>query len=216
MTAALSSGSADLPSKRSTSRLCIAGCIVCVGALMWALWPLEAGGIKREAEAISTRALAAAGQPKNAGRIASAPIDLRAFDAQLWKAPPKPPPIAAAPPAPAPAAPPLRLQLVAIIQEQLQTPGALAPAIRRAALFDPDTNRLHSVSSGDTLLRYRVGTISADSLQLSDTNGSTSHTLRMKSGELRPLVPTRSPTAGAPLKNADPASHTAAQHGGVP
>jgi hypothetical protein len=89
-------------------------------------------------------------------RRASLPaLDLAAFRAPLWVAQPPPPP----PPAPAPAPPPLRLQLVAIVQEH---------AVYKAALYDPDQDRLLIVGTGESVAGRMVEQVAAGTVTIRD------------------------------------------------
>lgn len=102
----------------------------------WALWPLRPPPELTQGVAVeeSQAERAAPGSETVA-------LDTTAFAAPLWIAPPPPPP-KPAPPAPPPPPPPLRLQLVGIVVEE----GG-----PRAVLYDPDTDVLHIVASGEAV-----------------------------------------------------------------
>jgi hypothetical protein len=106
------------------------------GAAAWALWPLRPAA-----------ALAAAASPQGpavapAAMTPPAKLDLNAFAAPLWVAPPPPP----APPAPPPPPPPLKLQLVAVVRDagDVGVAGAL-----RALVYDPELDRVLTLGPGD-------------------------------------------------------------------
>jgi len=102
----------------------------------WALWPL------RPPPELTWDSMTDAPQGEGAGQVTETVVlDTTAFAAPLWIAPPPPPP-KPAPPAPPPPPPPLRLQLVGIVVEE----GG-----PRAVLYDPDTDVLHIVASGEAV-----------------------------------------------------------------
>jgi len=96
-------------------------------------------------------------------------LDGRAFATRIWDQPDKPvrPTAAAATRAPKP--PAFKLQLISIIDEGEE---------RQAALYDPETDRLFIVVSGDTVNQHTVTAIEADAIELSD--GSTTNRLTLK------------------------------------
>ncbi len=122
---------------------CAAAVLSCAA---WAFWPLPA----RTIDAAPYEVPPTTDSPRAA-------LDLDAFRAPVW--------IAAAPAVKAPAPPPpppLRLQLLAIVRDG----GAL-----RAALYDPDSDRLFVVSSGETIGGRTVETVTADRVDLKDAFG---------------------------------------------
>ncbi len=97
-------------------------------------------------------------------------LDGRAFATRIWDQPDKPArPTAAAAAIRAPKPPAFRLQLISIIDEGEE---------RQAALYDPETDRLFIVVSGDTVNQHTVTAIDADAIELSD--GSTTNRLTLK------------------------------------
>ncbi len=54
---------------------------------------------------------------------------------------------------------PLRLELIGIIQEH---------GVRKAALYDPDTDRLRIVAGGEKLNEYTIGTVTRSAVTLDD------------------------------------------------
>ncbi len=98
------------------------------------------------------------------------PLDPSAFTAKLWN-PPSPPAEVpekvtvqrTVPPKP------LRLQLVGIIDDG-QT--------LRAAVYDPDTDRLLILASGERVLQHTITSITADAVMLVD--GRVSHRLTLR------------------------------------
>ena len=101
-----------------------------------------------------------------------AALDLAAFRTPIWIAEPPPPaPVAAAPPPPPP--PPLKLQLLAIIRED---------NTHKAAVYDPDTDRLLVVSAGEKLGLRTVEQVDATSLTLRDDTGQRVLALKTEGG----------------------------------
>jgi hypothetical protein len=90
-----------------------------------------------------------------APRPAPAALDIAAYKAPLWivEAPPPPPPPAPPPP------PPLKLQLLAVITEG---------DIQKAAIYDPDTDRLFMVASGETVAGRMVENVDPRGVDLRD------------------------------------------------
>jgi hypothetical protein len=88
-------------------------------------------------------------------------VDRAAFAAKIWNPPPAPP--AAQPPAPASRpAPPPRLQLVGIVRD-VDDAGEIT---LRAALYDPDTDRLHVVACGEMVGGVAVASIDSTGISL--------------------------------------------------
>ena len=96
-------------------------------------------------------------------------IDQSAFVVRLWNPPPPPEArnaLVAGRTAPPPK--PLRLQLIGIIDDGRQL---------RAALYDPETDRLLIVATGDRVKRHTI-TITADAVELAD--GRVTHRLTLR------------------------------------
>ncbi|MBX3378328.1 MAG: hypothetical protein KF678_15135 [Phycisphaeraceae bacterium] len=132
------------------------------GAAVFALWPVKPRTIPAP---VIERA------PEPAKRTLAA-LDLAAFRAPIWVAEPPPP----APPAPVPAPPPpppLKIQLLAIIREA-ETGGY------KAAVYDPDTDKVLIVAAGERLGPRTVEQIDQTSLTLSDNHGK--RVLALKDG----------------------------------
>jgi len=88
-------------------------------------------------------------------------LDLAAFQAPLWIAPPAPP--APAPtPKPEPPPPPLRLQILAIVRNSDDEQGD------RALLYDPDTDKPIWVRGGQVIGSRTVERVSSDSVRIRD------------------------------------------------
>jgi hypothetical protein len=88
-------------------------------------------------------------------------VDLAAFRVPIWVAEPLPPP--PSPPAPAPAPPPpLKLQLLAIISE---AEGY------KAAVYDPDRDRILVVSAGEKLGIRTVEHVDKATMTIRDDTG---------------------------------------------
>jgi hypothetical protein len=82
------------------------------------------------------------------------------------------------------APPPLRLQLIGITRD---APKDGTTAVLRAALYDPDSDRLLLVAAGETLtagrgggtpLQLKIASLTADTIELSD--GTLTRTLTLK------------------------------------
>lgn len=135
----------------------VAGVAIVLLCGMWALWPLP----RAEVEPVRVE------PPEPAGDDAApAPLNLAAFDVDLWHVPPQP--VAAAevtepPPPPAP----LRLQLIGILTETGED-----GARRLAALYDPDADRLHIVAAGESVGSLTVAAVRTGGVELSDARGS--------------------------------------------
>ena len=97
-------------------------------------------------------------------------FDQSAFAVRLWNPPPPPPEarnaLVAGQTAPPPK--PLRLQLIGIIDDGRQL---------RAALYDPETDRLLIVATGDRVKQHTI-TITADAVELAD--GRVTHRLTLR------------------------------------
>jgi hypothetical protein len=133
------------PRRRGVLPVVIAGGAV-VALSIWALRPLPRIDV---------------GEPEPARAVPEQPappqlaLDLAAFRAPLWVAPPPPPPpaptIAAAPP------PPLKLQLVAVLRE---------PEGYRAVLYDPDADKLIFASEGQALGTRTIETVTRSDVKI--------------------------------------------------
>jgi hypothetical protein len=133
-----------------------------LGTGLWALAPLtDPAGLSAPTEGIGLDAAPPAPD-------APVALDLTAFGAPLWLAPPPPPP-KPAPKPPAPPPPPLRLQLVGIVVE---AGGA------KAVLYDPDTDVLHIVAAGAAVGTCAVETVTASAVTLRDGAGVRTLALR--------------------------------------
>lgn len=144
--------------------------ILLTSATAYALWPLGSAAPSAP-ESLPDAAPRAPAKPRA--------LDLAAFRAPLWVAPIPPPP----PPAPPPPPPPLKLQLIAISSDP-------AHATFSATIFDPDSNKLLTLSQGQSIDGRTISRISAGSIDLKDARGT-------RTLALRPDAPA-SPTGGAP------------------
>jgi hypothetical protein len=122
-----------------------------IGCGVWAFAPLEQPRIELPA-------LPAAAPQEAPERR---PIELAAFRAPLWVAPPAPPPPPKQEPAPPPP-PPLKLQLLAIVREA---------ETLKAVLYDPDTDRLLVVAEGEPLGTRRVERVHPTAVDIRDERG---------------------------------------------
>lgn len=124
-------------------------------ATSWAAWPL--------AEAPPIDADLTAPAEVEHGPDEAPPLDRAAFAARIWNPPPAPSPAAAAPAA-VEAGPPPRLRLIGIAHDS----GVDGEPILRAALYDPDTDKLHLVASGEHVGGVTVSAIDGGGVSLDD------------------------------------------------
>jgi hypothetical protein len=148
-------GTSGAGSPRAGSILCA---LVVIAAGVWAFWPL--GAVKIEEPTI------AAALVETPARTALA-LDTAAFRAPLWVTPPAPPtpPVAAAP------APPLKVQLLAVVHEG---------GVYKAVLYDPDSDKLLVLREGESLgvAGRAVEKVTASAVQIKDQSGVRTLALR--------------------------------------
>jgi hypothetical protein len=131
--------------RRSLVTWCI-GALLIAPAAAWSLLPPPIN----PAPALQVAAALPSADAQGTGSL-----DLSAFRARIWV----PTARAAAPkaePTPPPAPAPLRLQLIGILRE---TATESDTTTLRAALYDPDSDKLFIVGAGDTLGSHRVAQI---------------------------------------------------------
>jgi hypothetical protein len=144
----LRSTSDPTPAWRARQRSAIAVAATALAiALAWALRPLPA------LPAIDAGLDAPA--PSDGGDGTAQPLDRAAFAAAIWN-PPAAPELPAVTVERTVPAPPPRLQLIGIVQDT----GDNGAVLLRAALYDPDTDKLHLVASGE-----RVGAVTVASIE---------------------------------------------------
>ncbi len=164
-----------------------AGCVAVVLFAAW--WALAVpSGTLPQAMRASHEAIAG-GEADDAGGIGdgaapAAPLDLAAFRAPLWVAPPAPP----TPPAPTPATPtssapkppppPLKWQLLAIIAEHRNGDAAHAGFTPRAMLYDPETDAVLELAAGDRHAGRSIESITQGSITI--RTGTHTHTLTLE------------------------------------
>jgi hypothetical protein len=93
-------------------------------------------------------------------------LEQSAFAANLWHTPPGPAPVTVAK-APEPPKP-LNVQLIGIINEA---------GVRKAALYDMETDRLVIVSDGDSIRGHTIKSITEKTIELTDGRSSQTLTL---------------------------------------
>ncbi|MGH7132966.1 MAG: hypothetical protein ACREJO_13580 [Phycisphaerales bacterium] len=127
------------------------GGVALVAIAVWAFW----SGVSPAVEVVQLRTTA-----KGSAAAKTSTVDLAAFNAPIWNPTP--------PPKPVPPPPPLRLQLIAISAEVVPN----GPSRFRAAVYDPDTDTLHQVVTGDQLVGRRVTRVAANELEISEGQGT--------------------------------------------
>ncbi len=138
---------------------------------VWAAWPLSPPA---HSELIAAEQEAAALQPRSS--TVPAPLVLDAFRVPIWVTPPSPePPLATVA---TPALPPLRLQLLAITRVGVGTDGtnsaaraSSTPSELRATLYDPDTDRLWIVASGEKIGERTVERVNSNEIEIVGPDG---------------------------------------------
>lgn len=155
------SGSVPQIGRTRVPRMLLAGCAVAVGmCAAWAVWPT----FVQAALVLPQQSAAEGGRPA----ITLAALDLDAFRVPVWVAPTPPP----APEKPAPPLPPLKLQLLAIIREG---------EVYKAALYDPDADKVLVVAAGETLGAGRaVEAVTATAVSVRDAGGRGVRTLALR------------------------------------
>src|SRR5262245_2915336 len=128
--------------RRTTHRALAAAAGGLLLTTAWALWPLPRTTVQPLLPEMNA---------DNELATAAGPLDLSVFDAPVWIVAAAPPPPAPLPPEALPP-PPLRLQLLGIIRNQ--SDGAY-----RAALYDPDADKVFVVASGDPVAGRLVKSI---------------------------------------------------------
>lgn len=145
---------------RVSRRIMLAGLVAAVAVGSWSYWPMphssgEPGVLPAPSPATAPPAVAT--------------LDQAAFRVPIWIAPPLPPaPVQAVAPPPLP---PLKLQLLAIMHDG---------RVYRAALYDPDSDRLIVVAAGERVGARTVDLVAPDSVRLRDESGV--RTLSLKEG----------------------------------
>lgn len=133
--------------------LALGGCAV-LASLAWALAPLSpVPDLKVELRS------PAGGE---SGEDALPPVDRAAFAARLWNPLPPPATPGAAPEPRQAAAPPPRLRLIGIVHDTAND----GEQVLRAALYDPDTDTLHIVASGEQIGGVLIASVDPDSVRL--------------------------------------------------
>lgn len=144
----------------------LGGAVVAVLCGLWAGRTIDSSGQADDASALNQPSPRPAQPPEP-----PEPIDRRVFEARLWN----PPPAQATPEQPdrpvAKRPEPVRFQLIGIIDDG----GPL-----QAALYDPQTDRLLIVRSGDRIKQHTITAVTADGVELSDGRSVSRLTLREK------------------------------------
>lgn len=130
--------------------------VVCVlaltGSIAWAMWPSRETQLPGAPVELLTPANETNGAPTGVA------LDQSAFHSPIWVTPPAPPPE----PRPTAPPPPTKLQLLALSTEN---------GVAKALLYDPDSDRVVSVSVGDKVSRAEVEDITSDRVVIADAAG---------------------------------------------
>jgi hypothetical protein len=139
--------------QRVQRRIRLAAAVTITMVMVWAFWPITPSSVVEPSPAGKGQS-----QPEAPAIASVPPLNAAAFDAPLWVIAATPPAQATAtPPPPPPPPPPLRLQLLGITRDESQpTP------VYRAAVYDPDSDRIIVVNSGDTVGGRVVQSIASD------------------------------------------------------
>lgn len=158
--------------RRWNKKLGIA-CVIMVALCgTWAFWPLAQPPTANQELPTAPMMVASADRPR--------PLDLAAFQAPLWVAPIPPP----APPPPPPPPPPLKLQLIAITTGEDGSHNA-----RAALIFDPDQNKLFTLTVGQTIGGRTVTKITESGVDVHDSAGTRQLSLKSDRSPQREPVP---------------------------
>lgn len=131
--------------RRCATLTWIAGLAVVAPLAIWALKPLPA----------HTMSMPELRPPAEVQASAQgATLDASVFSVRLWNPPPVTASATGATPPPPPPAAPLKLQLIGIVADPAAEEGK--PPLLRAALYDPDTDRLYVVAAGEMIGQHRV------------------------------------------------------------
>ncbi|MGD9789013.1 MAG: hypothetical protein AB7Q00_08005 [Phycisphaerales bacterium] len=129
-------------------------------------------------------------RPSQAQPTQIASLNLASFDAPVWltrlEAPPAPE-VRPSPVAPAPPSPPPRLELLGIERSE-DDQGAL---VYRAVLYDQDAKRVLVVKAGDRLEKSARTIATVTPTDLTITDGSSTHTLALKTPPPMPPIKTK-------------------------
>ena len=140
------------------------GVVVVAGLAMWSWRPLK----DLEQGVVEVRLREPPSDPSDSLHV---PLDRSAFTAKLWN-PPLPEVSNEATAQRTIPTKPLRLQLVGIIDDGQSL---------RAAVYDPETDRLLILASGERVQKHTVTSITADAIELA--NGRSSHRLTLREKE---------------------------------
>ncbi len=144
----------------------IASAVALLGSCLWAFWPLGPSRLGVPEIGVAAEAPAEPASPV---------LDVAAFNAPLWVAPPTQPP---PPPAPSvvatpPPPPPLKWQLLAIVREG---------DAYKALVYDPDADKVLTLAEGDHAGPRRVARITPTSVDVRDGAGVRTLALREQAG----------------------------------
>lgn len=140
------------------------------GSALWSWWPLPAPHTPDPALQPPTNDAETIDGPT--------PLDRDAFAALIWNPPPAPPRAAESAPT-ASTAQPLRLQLIGIARDT----GPGGDQVLRAAIYDPDTDKLHIVAEGERIGAVTVLAVEPGVVRLE--NGGRTSELRLRKNEER-------------------------------
>jgi len=157
--------------RRSERAVLAFGGVALTLSLTWAPWPLP--------DVPPIDAELAAPWSREEGVETVAPLDRAAFAARIWNPPVSQQTAASVATTESPAPPP-RLQLIGIVHDT----GPDGVPLLRAALYDPDTDKLHLVASGERVGAVTVAAIDRGGVSL-ETAGRTSRLALRDEGDRR-------------------------------
>ncbi|MBC7835951.1 MAG: hypothetical protein H7Y88_12760 [Phycisphaerales bacterium] len=147
----------------------------------WAFAPLPAQDLSRfDRSRLDSPANPSVGSDNSDDTTVIVALDLGAFSAPLWVAPP-PPPASLPQPAPPPPPPPLKLQLLAVVSED---------GMFTALFHDPDADTIVSAREGESLAGRILSKVEAEAVELTLGTGV----------PLRLALREEAPNPGIPLR----------------
>ncbi|MDQ7012450.1 MAG: hypothetical protein Q9O74_00975 [Planctomycetota bacterium] len=142
------------------------GGVAVLAVLSWSAWPLPAPPLIDTPLADPTPPTK---DVSHDGTEHIEPFDIGAFTAAIWNPAPEAPTVATGPRARPALPPPPKLQLIGIARDTDEHGNP----VLRAALYDPDTDRLHLVASGEHIGPVTIAAVDTEGVSL-EIGGRTS------------------------------------------